>query len=56
MTSNELSCSKCLKCLNLLIDLGIFVCICILCGLSSSNPLKSHKIGKETEYLGFSSK
>ena len=51
MTSDELSCSKCLKGLNLLIDLGIFICICILCGLSSSNPLKSHKIGNETEYF-----
>ena len=51
MASDHISCSICLKGLNFLIDLGIFICICILCSLSSSNPLKSHIIGNETNYF-----
>ena len=51
MASNKKSCCNCLKFLNALVELGIFICICILCSLSSKNPLKSHIIGDETNYF-----
>ena len=49
--SQDCNCSKFLKCLDALIQIGIFVCICFLCGLSSKDPFKSHRIGNITNYF-----
>ena len=38
-------------CLKLLAELACFICICILCDLSSKNPFKNHKIGNLTIYF-----
>ena len=49
MTSKN--CQKCLKGLDALVNLGIFICICILCSLSSKEPFKSHIIGDINNYF-----
>ena len=45
------NCSKCMKLLDALVNLGIFVCVCILCSLSRKNPFKSHRIGDINIYF-----
>jgi len=51
MPDLDCNCSKFLKSLDGLIQIGIFVCICILCSLSSKDPFKSHRIGNITSYF-----
>ena len=50
------NCSKLLKCVETLIEIGIFVCVCILCSLSSKDPFKSHRIGNITNYFLYENK
>ena len=37
--------------LKLFVELGGFICICILCGLSAKNPFESHKILNVSYYF-----
>lgn len=41
----------CFFCLKLLAEIGCFVCICILCSLSSKNPFENHTIGNLSNYF-----
>ena len=54
-TRNNNSGKNVKKCIEIIlripIELGIFICTCILCSLSSSNPLESHIIGNITNYF-----
>ena len=47
----ELEPKLCIKCLSLPLDIGAFVCICIIVSLSSNNPFKSHIIGAIDNYF-----
>ena len=49
-------CKICLKSLEAIVQLGIFICVCILCSLSSKEPFKSHIIGDISNYFHESSK
>ena len=40
-----------LFCLKFLVEIGSFICVCILCELSSHNPLESHRIGNLSNYF-----
>ena len=51
MSYSFFNCLKILKLFDALIQIGIFVCICILCSLSSKDPFKSHIIGNITTYF-----
>ena len=48
-------CKICLKSLEAIVQLGIFICVCILCSLSSKEPFKSHIIGDISNYFHESS-
>ena len=50
-STNKEKCSNFIKCLGNLVELGVFICICILCSLSSKNPFKSHVIGDVSNYF-----
>ena len=47
----ELKPKFCIKCLCVPLDIGAFVCICIIVSLSSNNPFKSHIIGAIDNYF-----
>ena len=44
-------CKSFIKGLDALVQLGIFICVCILCSLSSKEPFKSHVIGDINNYF-----
>lgn len=41
------------NCLKFTAELSCFICVCILCGLSSNNPFESHYIRDLTNYFYF---
>ena len=45
------TCQSIIKGLDALVQLGIFICVCILCSLSSKEPFKSHIIGDINNYF-----
>ena len=49
--NQEFQPKHCLKCLSFPLDIGAFICICIIVGLSSKNPFKSHIIGDIDSYF-----
>ena len=42
---------ECTYGLKFIVEIGCFVCVCILCGLSSKNPFENHVIANLSNYF-----